>query len=277
MLGDHFTTTNPTTGVYNHKFRVGRYLPAWKSVADPSFMSLTMDVYRGGATAGYVWGYSGLLFDGMRLDFGPNSPGRISAGVKFYDSCIVQSPAATSATMNRLPIPTRFGVHLADPTTGTPTYTDVSALSFSLTVPHGIDQEFPLGLNGGVKYPLPMAPHRRENLIKVAGQFTCFVGVQTRTYGSTIGTFEQMQQNNSQAFMRITADAGETSLSQAIGHIIELQGIRITSAGPETGDPSNLKRTVTFEAFTPSGADVCSVQNQLQWTVANFRSSFGAR
>lgn len=277
-LGDHFTTVNVTTAVYQHRFRIGRYLPSWKSAADPSFTSLTVDMYRGAPAQGYVWGYSGVLLDGLRLEFNATSPGRIAVGSKFNDSCVVVSPAVPSSTVNRLPMPTRLTIGLADPSTSTPTYTDVSAYSFSLNIPQGLDQEQVLGLNGGTNYPLPLLPHRRENLVKVSGQFTCLAGSATRTFDTGIGAFEKMMNQNLSAFMRVTADAGESCRTYGIGHTIELQNVHLTSTGPEVGDPGNIRRTVTFEAYSPvAGFDVSSVPSMLQWTVTNYRSGFGGR
>lgn len=280
-LGDHYTTTNPTTGEYISEFRVGHYIPEWKSVADPSAQSLTMWIGRGAlSTAGYVHRFTGTVFNGLRARFDPRGM-TLDTDVLFYDSSELAVPPAVVQSWfdhGYLPWPAKFSVELADPTTGSATWCDVTSFGAEIEVVQNLTQEYPMGLNGGTAglYPLPLPPVRTDAPV-VRGSFDMLAGLSTTLFGTY--TLRQLQESNRPMHLRYNA-YGVTNPTAANGdpflHKVEMDAVRIIEIDPMVNDAAVIKRHITWEAFEPTVTSQTGTP-VMGWQVSNGRSGFGIR
>ena len=277
MLGDHFTTINPTTGVYQHKFRISNHIPQWKSADDPSFTSLTLHALRGsqGTGAGYNYQYKGAYLNGMRAEFAKDGL-TVSTSALFYDSSEIATAPTVTYDHAALPYPTTLFVGIGDPTTGDVTngyFTDTTCFGASITIQPGLAVEFPAGFNGGTTYPLPLAAYRKEPVIRVDGSMDILAGTSSRLYGSK--TLRQWEEQFASCYVRIGMTAGTLLSTWTYAHQVDVPDARITMIDPPVQNPDYIRRNIQFRAYLPSGA--YPFLSQLQWMTTNARSGFGGR
>jgi len=275
-LGDHYTSSIDTTSyMYSHRFQCARYLPSRVGVADPTYNGLSVTLGAGSLdTTGYQYRYSGFLIDTLSAAFEPTGA-TVEVSGPFYDSSDLASPPAVVWDNAHLPYATRLSVGLGDPST-TITTPDVTAFNFRINVAHGLATQFPMGLNGGTNYPLPVNPSRGQ--IMVSGSFDCLARVASSTYGTY--TLRQRRDSSYPTTLLVTADGPTITGSSPAAryrHYLLCPTARITSIEPDIPSAEPIKRTVTFEAQYPADTSAPSgYVNEFTWVTRNSSAGFGA-
>lgn len=281
-LGDHFTTLVAMTDYCQHYFRIGRYAPMWKGVADVSANSLTCSVYRGKLATGfgYVTRYTGMKISRFKARFEQGRIGRIDCDALFYDSSALASPTDVTQGMfdhGYMPHPQRAELAICD-IAQSMTWNDVTAFSFELSVDHKLAQEWPVGYNGGTtgQYPLPLQPHRTGPI-----EVTARAEVLMRSSDTLHGTYTLRQleeQNLCHALRWIQYGQICDGCTSYMRHVIEGYGARVTNIDPAVGGPGNIRRTLDFELKYPDVTYPAlggGQPSEVIWCLINQRPSFG--